>query len=269
MKQRIQTAILALIIFIPMVYIGGVPFTIFVYVMATIALVELLRMRKVGKYSIPAVLAVLTLWALLPDVPADIVGGDIVGWFTKSEIIMMFALILLSYTVLVKNKFTFEDAGFIMLATVYVGMGFFYLIETRDYKNLEGLVNIFYVLLVIWATDSGAYFFGRAFGKKKLWPMISPNKTIEGALGGILLSVAVGVVFNLLTPFPRAMLLVIGVTILVSIFGQIGDLVESAFKRHYDVKDSGDILPGHGGLLDRFDSLLFVLPLLHFIHYFD
>lgn len=264
MKQRIQTAIMALIVFVPIVYIGGIPFTIFVYLMATIALVELLKMRKVGKYSIPAVLAVLTLWAILPNVPADIVG-----WFTKSEIIMMFALILLSYTVLVKNKFTFEDAGFIMLATIYVGMGFFYLIETRDLKNPEGLYNIFYVLLVIWATDSGAYFFGRAFGKKKLWPMISPNKTIEGALGGILLSVAVGVVFNFFTPYPRAMLLVIGVTILVSIFGQIGDLVESAFKRHYNVKDSGDILPGHGGLLDRFDSLLFVLPLLHFIHYFD
>lgn len=266
MKQRIQTAILALIVFVPLVIIGGIPFIIFVYVMATIALIELLRMRKVGKYSIPAVLAVIILWLILFPFTADIVP---VIWFTKSEIIMLFAMLLLSYTVLVKNKFTFEDAGFIMLATVYVGMGFFYLLETRNYNELAGLFHIFYVLLIIWASDSGAYFFGRAFGKRKLWPMISPNKTIEGALGGILLAVAVGVIFNIFTPFPREMMLLIGVTILVSIFGQIGDLVESAFKRHYDVKDSGDILPGHGGLLDRFDSLLFVLPLLYFIQYFD
>lgn len=265
MKQRIQTAILALIVFIPLVYIGGLTFTIFVYFMATIALIELLRMRKVGKYSIPAVLAIIILWLLLPSVPADIVG-----WFTKSEIVMLFAMLLLSYTVLLKNRFTFEDAGFIMLATVYVGMGFFYLIKTREsgIDDIDGLMNIFYVLLVIWATDSGAYFFGRAFGKRKLWPMISPNKTVEGAIGGILIAVVVGVVFVVLTPFDHSMILVIGVTILVSIFGQIGDLVESAFKRHYGVKDSGDILPGHGGILDRLDSLLFVLPMLHFIHFF-
>ncbi|ASK63492.1 phosphatidate cytidylyltransferase [Virgibacillus phasianinus] len=262
MKQRTLTAILALIIFVPFVIVGGLPFTIFVYFMATIALIELLRMRKVGKYSIPAVLAILILWLLLPDVPADIVG-----FFTKSELVMMFAMLLLSYTVLVKNKFTFEDAGFIMLATIYVGMGFFYLIETRDDTNIEGLVNIFYVLLVIWATDTGAYLFGRAFGKRKLWPMISPNKTVEGAIGGILISVVVGVIFHFITPFEHSLIIVIGVTILVSIFGQIGDLVESAFKRHYGVKDSGNILPGHGGILDRLDSLLFVLPLIHFIHF--
>ncbi|ASN05701.1 phosphatidate cytidylyltransferase [Virgibacillus necropolis] len=264
MKQRIQTAILALIVFVPLVYIGGLPFTIFVYLMATIALIELLRMRKVGKYSIPAFLAIIILWLLLLDKPFDWI--PYIG-FTKSEIIMMFAMLLLSYTVLVKNKFTFEDAGFILLATVYVGMGFFYLIETRDENSFKGLMNIFYVLLVIWATDTGAYFFGRAFGKRKLWPMISPNKTIEGAVGGILLSVIVGVLFQLFTSFHFSMIIVIGVTILVSIFGQIGDLVESAFKRYYGVKDSGDILPGHGGILDRLDSLLFVLPVLHFIHF--
>lgn len=260
MKQRIQTAILALIVFIPLVVIGGLPFIIFVYLMATVALIELLRMRKVGKYSIPAILAIGLLWLLLLPVEADIVP---VVWFSKSEIIMLSVLLLLTYTVLMNNKFNFEDAGFILLATVYVGMGFFYLIETRA----VGINLIFYVLLVIWATDTGAYFFGRAFGKKKLWPKISPNKTVEGAIGGILLAIVVGIVFHIMVPLEHTMIIIIGTTILVSIFGQIGDLVESAFKRHYGVKDSGDILPGHGGILDRLDSLLFVLPLLHFIHF--
>lgn len=263
MKQRIQTAIVAFILFIPFVIIGGTPFKIFVYVMATIGLIELMRMGKIGKYSVPAILAIILLWLILLQ-PTDSIQ---IFWFTKSEVIMLFVLSLLSYTVLVKNKFTFDDAGFILLSTIYVGMGFFYLIETRD--GINGLINIFYVLLVIWATDTGAYLFGRSFGKKKLWPMISPNKTVEGAIGGIVLACMVGIIFHIVYPFPYGMIIIIGVTILVSVFGQIGDLVESAFKRHYGVKDSGDLLPGHGGILDRLDSLLFVLPILHFIQFFN
>lgn len=264
MKQRILTAILALIIFVPLVLIGNLPFTIFVYLMATIGLIELIRMRKVGKYTIPSILAIGLLWMMLLDL--RFVENNIIPYvgFTKTEITMMFVMLLLTYTVLVNNKFNFDDAGFMLLSTIYLGMGFYFLIITRD----AGLNYIFYVLFVIWATDSGAYFFGRAFGKKKLWPKISPNKTVEGALGGILLACVVGVIFQLVYPFEdKSMLIIILVTILVSVFGQIGDLVESAFKRHYDVKDSGNILPGHGGILDRLDSLLFVLPLLHFISF--
>lgn len=257
MKQRIQTAILAIIVFLPFVLIGGKPFEIFVYILATIGLVELMRMREIGKYSLPAILAIALLWLILGSIP--------IFWVTKSEVIMLFVLLLLSYTVLVKNKFTFDEAGFILLSTIYIGMGFFYLIETRQDA---GLIFLFYVLLVIWATDTGAYFGGKAIGKRKLWPEISPNKTIEGAVAGIVLACVVAIIFYLIEPFSDySLLLVIGVTILVSISGQIGDLVESAFKRHYDVKDSGNILPGHGGILDRLDSLLFVLPILHFIHF--
>ncbi|MFB4167463.1 phosphatidate cytidylyltransferase [Virgibacillus sp. JSM 102003] len=256
MKQRIQTAILAIIVFLPFVLIGGKPFEIFVYILATIGLVELMRMREIGKYSVPAVLAIALLWLILGSIP--------ISWVTKSEVIMMFVLLLLSYTVLVKNKFTFDEAGFILLSTIYIGMGFFYLIETRQDA---GLVFLFYVLLVIWATDTGAYFGGKAFGRRKLWPKISPNKTIEGAAAGIILACVVAIIFYLIEPFSDSLMLVIGVTVLVSISGQIGDLVESALKRHYDVKDSGNILPGHGGILDRLDSLLFVLPILHFIHF--
>lgn len=184
-------------------------------------------------------------------------------WFSKVEVLLIIVMLLLSYTVLLKNKFTFDHAGFILLAALYVGMGFFFFIETRDSPN--GLINILYVFLIVWATDTGAYFIGRSFGKRKLWPEISPKKTIEGALGGIVLATLTGVIYHLITPFSYPIIIIIGVTMLASIFGQIGDLVESALKRHYGVKDSGDILPGHGGILDRFDSLLFVFPLLHFI----
>ncbi|PAV30033.1 phosphatidate cytidylyltransferase [Virgibacillus profundi] len=257
MKQRVITAILAIIIFLPFVIYGNLPFTLFVYVIATIGLIELMKMHKIAGYSLPSILSIGLLWIILLD-NTDIIPYT---WFSQTEIIMLGVMLLLSYTVLVKNKFNFDDAGFTLLSVIYVGMGFYYLIETRE----EGLSFVFFALFIVWATDTGAYFFGRALGKKKLWPMISPNKTVEGALGGILLACIVAVIFQLVSPVSSSMLVVIGVTVLASVFGQIGDLVESAFKRHYGVKDSGNILPGHGGILDRFDSLLFVLPLLHFV----
>ena len=260
MKQRIITAILALILFVPFVIYGEWPFTIFVYFLATIGLFELIKMRNMNFFALPSILTFAMLWILLSQFTDDVIPGVMLS---KLEVIMIFALVLLMFTVLLKNKFTFDDVGFLMLAMIYVGMGFYYLIQTRG----AGLDYIIYVLFVIWATDTGAYFVGRSMGKKKLWPKISPNKTVEGALGGILAACVVGVVFQVVYPFEHSMTIVILVTVLVSIFGQMGDLVESAFKRHYGVKDSGNILPGHGGILDRLDSLLFVLPLLHFIHF--
>jgi phosphatidate cytidylyltransferase len=260
MKQRIITAILALIIFLPFVIYGDLPFTIFVYFLATIGLFELVKMRNINFYTFPALITVLILWTLLSQFSGDVIPGIMLS---KLEVIMIFAIVLLILTVLQKNKFTFDDAAFLMLAMIYVGMGFYYLIETRS----AGLNYIIFVLFVIWATDTGAYFVGRSMGKRKLWPEISPNKTIEGALGGVLGACIVGVVFQLVHPFEYSMIIVILVTVIVSLIGQLGDLVESAFKRHYNVKDSGNILPGHGGILDRLDSLLFVLPLLHFIHF--
>jgi phosphatidate cytidylyltransferase len=258
MKIRIITAIIALIIFLPIVIIGGWLFKFIVYLLATVGLIELMRMRQISVFSFPSLLAMVLLWLFL--LPQEIFIFD---WFSKVEVLLIIVMLLLSYTVLLKNKFTFDHAGFILLAALYIGMGFFFFIETRDSTN--GLTNILYVFLIVWATDTGAYFVGRSLGKHKLWPEISPKKTIEGAIGGIVLASLIGVIYHLITPFPYSIITIIGVTILASIFGQIGDLVESALKRHYGVKDSGDILPGHGGILDRFDSLLFVFPLVHFI----
>jgi phosphatidate cytidylyltransferase len=261
MKQRTITAIIAILLFIPIVIYGGWLFQLLIYIIASIGLYELLKMRKTIKYFIPSAIVFLLLWFLL--FPYDQWYWTDEFYLEKSEVTLLAVLLLLSYTVLVKNKFTFEDVGFLVLSAIYVGMGFYYLLETRQ----ADLIYLVYAFCVIWATDTGAYFFGRAFGKKKLWPKISPNKTVEGAIGGIALACIVAVIFQLVAPVPHSTGVVLVVTVLVSIFGQIGDLVESAFKRHYDVKDSGNLLPGHGGILDRFDSLIFILPLLHFIQF--
>src|SRR5699024_10189882 len=124
-----------------------------------------------------------------------------------------------------------------------------------------------FILFIIWATDSGAYFVGKYIGKRKLWPEISPNKEIGGALGGILFALVTGGIFHLVSPLDYSFVSVVGIPVLISVVGQIGDLVASAIKRHYQVKYLGKIFSGHGGILDRLDSLLFVFLMLKLIHF--
>ncbi|MHC0037169.1 phosphatidate cytidylyltransferase [Pseudoneobacillus sp. C159] len=259
MKQRIITAVVAAAIFLPFVIIGGKPLIFLTYLMASVGLYELLKMKNIRLFSIPGLFSLLLLWLFL--LPKEFLKIPMYFDYTKAELSFLILLLFLTYTVLTKNSFTFEDVAFSILGTLYVGIGFYYFIETRT----EGLPYIFYSLFIIWATDSGAYFIGKSFGKRKLWPEISPNKTVEGSIGGVVCALIVGILFSLFSNIDATFLQLLFITAILSIFGQIGDLVESGLKRHFHVKDSGNILPGHGGILDRFDSLLFVWPLLSFL----
>lgn len=265
MKQRIITAIIAAALFIPFVLYGKVPFTLLVVAMAVVGFYEILKMKGISIFSIPGVIGSLTLIMLV--IPTNWANEVVqtLGYTSNLMIVYGLMILLLIYIVLVKNKITFDEIGFILLSAFYVGMGFHFLIETRN----DGIEWIVYCLLVVWTTDSGAYFVGRKFGKNKLWPEISPKKTIEGFVGGIVIAVIFAIGLQLIQPIMSNFVSLILITIVASIMGQMGDLVESAIKRHYNVKDSGNILPGHGGILDRFDSLLFVVPLLHFLHLFS
>ncbi|MGP4072215.1 phosphatidate cytidylyltransferase [Piscibacillus sp. B03] len=261
MKTRIITAIIGLAVFLPFVLYGSWPFIIFIYIIGTIGLFELLNMKRISVLSFPTLVGILLLWLfLLSSEMTNIL--DVIP-LTKTEILYALVFILLAYTVLVKNRFSFDDVSFVLLSALYVGIGFGYVIETR----LAGLEFLLYALLIVWFTDSGAYFAGRAFGKHKLWPIISPKKTIEGFFGGIIGAVIIGIIIQLTLDIHEHMWVVIVVSIFASLLAQIGDLIQSAFKRIYDIKDSGHILPGHGGILDRFDSLIFMVPFLHFIQF--
>lgn len=262
MKQRIITAVIAAALFIPFVVYGNLPFAILVYAMASIGLFEMLRMKGISIFTVQGIIGLLALYVIL--MPTEwAVKLEQATSFSQLEYLSMFALLLLIYTVLVKNKITFDTVGFILASVFYVGIGFHYFIETR----VEGIPYIIFALVIVWSTDSGAYFVGRKLGKHKLWPEISPKKTIEGFVGGIIIAVIATVIFQYFAQLNVNYMLLLVVAIVASVVGQLGDLVESAIKRHYGVKDSGNILPGHGGILDRFDSLIFVLPLLHFIHF--
>jgi phosphatidate cytidylyltransferase len=122
------------------------------------------------------------------------------------------------------------------------------------------------MFFLIWTNDTGAFISGITMGKHKMFPRISPKKTWEGTIGGVLLTIAVAYVLSIYW-LPMSTLQFVLLAIVVSVFATLGDLTESMFKRAAGVKDSGNILPGHGGILDRFDSMLFVAPAVAFLFY--
>lgn len=258
MKQRVITAVIALIIFLPLLYLGGLPFDILVTLMGIVAMSEFLIMKKKLLVSFEAIISFLLILSILLPVfwagfwTQDTLGGSF----------YLLALVMLVYTVISKNRFSFDDAGVLLLGGLYAGLGFRFMMLARA----ESLWMMLYALLIVWVTDSGAYLIGRKIGKNKLAPHISPNKTWEGSIGGSLSAVVIvgAYLYFVQAAFPYSFSTMLLWTLVFSVGGQLGDLIESAFKRHYGVKDSGKILPGHGGILDRFDSLLFVLPLMHF-----
>jgi phosphatidate cytidylyltransferase len=145
-------------------------------------------------------------------------------------------------------------AGWLVLAPAGVALLWLWLDPSY------GLRWLLYVLLLVWAADTGAYFAGRAFGRHKLAPRVSPGKTWEGAAGGLLL---VAVLAAFAAPvLGRSVPAFIALSLLVAVFSIVGDLIESLFKRHAGLKDSGSLIPGHGGLMDRLDSIMAAAPLM-------
>src|SRR5699024_479873 len=180
------------------------------------------------------------------------------------KVLLLFAILLFILSVLLKNKFTFQDGSFLFMSTFYLGIAFYFLIEVR----LLGLNYFLFVLFLIWATDTGAYFVGKGLGKRKLWPEISPNKTIAGALGGVLIAIIVALVFQVVYPFDLSYSMVTLIAILISVVSQMVNMVASDMKRQYDSKDFGKLLPGECSVLDRLDSLLVVMLLLYLLPLF-
>ena len=156
-----------------------------------------------------------------------------------------------------------SEIGKAVLGPVYVGLPLAMLLHIDRYYPTQGKIWIFFLLAIIFASDTGAFYFGKFFGKHKLSEAISPGKTWEGAIGGLLCSIITALWFLRILPLHRIDLTVLVLVLALTITGQIGDLAESMLKRSYGVKDSGRILPGHGGILDRIDGLLFSIPILY------
>lgn len=179
-------------------------------------------------------------------------------------IIVLLGFVPMTFFVFMHHKPNKELSTYIgkaVLGPIYVGLplAMLVLIDIRT----NGKFWIFLLLTVIFANDTGAFYFGKFFGKHKLHETVSPNKTWEGAIGGLLCSVIAATWFLHLVRLRPMDIPVLVLVLALSIAGQIGDLSESMLKRNHGVKDSGKILPGHGGMLDRIDGLLFSIPMLY------
>jgi phosphatidate cytidylyltransferase len=224
---------------------------------ALLALYELLKMgRKKGFHlPIPVCLA-LALFILAAFVlePLSVEMG-------------VFATLLVIPAWYVFGRGDLEEAlpssAIAVMSTLYVGMLGGSMIRLRNDFHAIGPKLVFFLLIVVWIGDAGAYYVGKAFGRHKLSPRISPKKTVEGGVGGVTTSIIAATVihFTFLPEFPLVHAIIAGA--LLSVSGIVGDLAESMWKRSADVKDSGTLIPGHGGFLDRFDSIFFTAPILY------
>jgi len=193
-----------------------------------------------------------------------------VGWLNESLVLYIFAagvFLLLPIELFAQAKLPFANVAQMFMGILYIGfpIALAIVMGREQGGNDFSPFIVFGILLMVWASDVAAYFGGRAFGKRKLFPRISPKKTWEGAISGLFGAVAVGALIYFVyqqLPISRTLdlkdWLILGAT--TAVFGITGDLVESMLKRSVNIKDSGNLLPGHGGFLDRFDAFIFVIP---------
>lgn len=246
----------AAIAFLALLYVGDVWFTIAISILAVIGFYEFIRLFQLRMGNSASIIGLLAmLWVLFPRIfnQLDI---SIAAW------IWLVVFALLFTTVISKNRIHIQQAAVVFMGVFYIGIGFHAMTEVRA----EGFVWALLIFICIWLTDTGAYLSGRWFGSRLLWPAISPKKTIEGAVGGAIVSIMTSVSFSqLYTSLELSLAKALLLGLLIAILAQAGDLIQSAYKRHAGVKDSGNLLPGHGGVLDRCDSWIIVFP---FVLYF-
>lgn len=257
--QRIISALIGIPVIILLIYFGGLPLLLSIVVLALIGIYELIKIFSRMKLQVPQILLYGSafLYPLLAYFAPD----------GKEYEYLFFGVIFLLIMHMMLLVFDYPRLGMSDLAASYLGSSYISILLSHVIliRKLSpfGLQYLFLVFILTWACDIGAYFIGRLFGSRALCPKLSPGKTREGSAGGIILCVVTAAVFQAICPiltFQKIILL----SVIIGIFVQIGDLVESSLKRLGKLKDSGNIIPGHGGILDRFDSLLFSTPVAYF-----
>lgn len=188
----------------------------------------------------------------------------LIGFDEACQILLVITIFVL--LILIKDLFSeksiplFSSKRFI-ITTFYLSSGFVFIYLIANFNQTFTPLLLFGSILLVWVNDTFAYMVGKTFGKQKLFPRISPKKTVEGFLGGLFFAcIASYFIANFTETLDFTKWLVL--SIIISVFGTLGDLIESKFKRQAGVKDSGVIMPGHGGLLDRLDSIIFAAPFI-------
>ena len=255
MKKRVLSAVIMMAVFIPLLILGGKPFIVLMCLLASLGFYELLKISG-SKNNFPIFMKIIAYIILLFICTRNIDSLDFNFTLDYKNVALVIFLLLLPLVFYDDNKkYNITDGLFLIGAVLFLGFSFNLLIITRNYD----LYKIVYLLIISIVTDTFAYITGRLVGRHKLCPNISPNKTIEGFIGGTLMGVVVATSFyHVFINSSISLSILILVTMTLSIVGQLGDLVFSMIKRYYDKKDFSNLIPGHGGILDRFDSLIFI-----------
>lgn len=257
MRTRVISAIIMLILCVPILLLGGIPFKLFAVLLGECALYEILKVKETEK-NFPVSLKVISFIILAVIIYFSNINNNIY-YIDYKFLIAIFGLIFLPVVFINNNsKYNVNDALFLMGSLIFIGTVFNLFIIIRN----NSLNHFVYLLLITIFTDTFALVGGRLIGKHKLCEKISPNKTIEGAICGSICGAAIALTFySLVISSNINFYLLFLITLLFSVIGQIGDLFFSSIKRNYGVKDFSNLIPGHGGILDRLDSFIFVVIL--------
>lgn len=268
LKTRVISALIGLGLLIAVLYLGSITLGVVVSLIATVGLYEFYNSVSKVKNIHP-----IKSVGYLSIIPLLILGLQKTGWFNinlsmlTGITVCLIIIVSMTFIVLGHKRYNIIDACVTFFGIAYVPflMSFVILIRNMDY----GTILIWVIFIGAWGTDTMAYTFGRLFGKRKILPEISPKKTVAGAIGGILGCIALMIVFAFIVEFyfglKMSYIALVLLGILCGMISQIGDWSASAIKRYVNVKDFGNIMPGHGGVLDRFDSILFVAPVVYFV----
>lgn len=262
---RIIVSIIAIPLILGVCIFGGIPFLIFTLGIALISFWEFSEMSKKKSANPNFIIGAILISAILLNTYFN---------FIDFQILVIFGSVILLLYELFRNKNSaILNVGVTLLGLFYIGLFANSILEIREYFYTEsfyaeGGMLIISILVSIWVCDSAAFFLGSAFGKHKLFPRVSPNKSWEGAIAGFVFAIIAMLAAKalVLDVISNSDAIVIG--IIVGTIGQLGDLVESLMKRDAGVKDSSALIPGHGGIFDRFDSLLLTAPVVHIYLYF-
>ncbi|NLZ75272.1 MAG: phosphatidate cytidylyltransferase [Erysipelotrichia bacterium] len=243
MKQRIITALGLLIVLVPALLLGGIFFKIIASFFVVVGCYEILRLfsDKWPKWTIYSIYIIFIL---------GLITAFNFEYFIQLNCIVLIFLFLI---LVLYQEVSFEYIGLIFLVFNIIILT----IASIDMMYSINKMLLIYTCLATYITDTFAFFVGKAFGKHKLNPRISPNKTIEGTLGGYIFGAIISFLFGYFFIKEINLTFLISGSLIMPALGQIGDLSFSAIKRHFNIKDFGNLFPGHGGVLDRVDSLTF------------
>ncbi|MCL1873701.1 MAG: phosphatidate cytidylyltransferase [Clostridiales bacterium] len=257
MVKRIISGVIggALLLFFG--YCGEVLFAIAVAVTAAVAAYEYAGLIGRQSEGVP-------IYLLLASTAVLTLSGNVAGGFLALFAPLLVFLGMMAWAM--ANSVAWNQFCLYLAGCYYIGLGFASMVLLRFQGGFSLLLLL---LIIVWGTDIGAYFIGSAFGKRPLAQNISPNKTLEGSIGGLALALLGTLIYSgFAVDLPWHWWQLLLIALAVSLVGQMGDLLESSLKRWAGVKNSGNILPGHGGILDRFDSMLLAAPLLYLVFHF-